>query len=104
MKRFSRSIAGALALGLGATTLASCGPVAGTDEVGWYRQSDSSYHLRWPDGSSAPFAFGDGSTGTFPVAGDWQDRGTSLVGWYRRSDASWHIQQPDGDERDVRVR
>ena len=100
-----RAVVGALSLGLVAGTLTVvAGPVApasadtgrASDGIGWYRPSDSSWHLSFttpPNGESdAKFVFGPGNSGGIvPVAGDWDGDGASSIAWYRHSDASWHF-------------
>ena len=97
MRRMVRLVAGALALVVCGAVLPGCGQVQGKDEVGWFRQSDASFHNRLPDGASQAFLFGEaGGTDNYPIAGDWDGDGKAHVGWFRQGDASWHIQQPDG--------
>ncbi|HEX6684546.1 MAG TPA: N-acetylmuramoyl-L-alanine amidase, partial [Candidatus Limnocylindrales bacterium] len=67
----------------------------GTTTVGWYRNSDSSFHLRnGLSGGDSHYAFvlGPANSGDIvPVTGDWDGTGTTTAGWYRPSDSSWHL-------------
>jgi predicted chitinase len=97
MGKTARLAAGATVLAIGAAGLTACGPNVGTVEVGWYRQSDASFHERMPGGSSVPFVYGPrGATDVYPVAGDWDGDGRAQVGWYRQSDGSFHLRNADG--------
>jgi hypothetical protein len=68
----------------------------GKDQVGFYRQSDGSFHLRKLDGGSQAFVYGDGGPGTYPVAGDWNGDDRDEVGFYRQGDGSFHLRKHDG--------
>jgi len=77
----------------------------GTTTVGWYRNSDSSFHLtNSPTGgaSDLAFVFGPANTGGIvPITGDWNGDGITTVGWYRRSDSSFHLtNSPTGGASD----
>ena len=42
----------------------------GKDEVGFYRQSDGSFHIRRQDGTSIAFSYGAAAP-PYPIGGNW---------------------------------
>ncbi|MBA8988918.1 hypothetical protein FHW23_000150 [Curtobacterium pusillum] len=99
-----RAVASASVFGVVAAGLIVAGPVSSAsadtktteDSIGWYRPSDSSWHLSFdtPPGDESDVAFVNGPTNSgsvVPVAGDWNGDGADSIAWYRYSDASWHM-------------
>lgn len=95
----SASVIGVLAAGLlavGQVDTASADTKNTEDSIGWYRPSDSSWHLSFdaPAGDESDVAFVNGppnSGSVVAVSGDWDGNGADSIAWYRYSDASWHM-------------
>ena len=75
----------------------------GTTTVGFYRRSDSSWHLTNDNAgpSDAAFVWGAANNGMVPVVGDWNGDGKATVGFYRASDSSWHLTNDNAGPSDA---
>ncbi|WFE35293.1 hypothetical protein [Micromonospora sp. WMMD975] len=65
----------------------------GTDTVGVYRPSNSTFYLRDTNSGDATrvFKFGHGPSGDIPVAGDWNNDGKDTVGVFRPGNSTWYL-------------
>ena len=78
-------------------------PRPGTTTVGFYRRSDSSWHLTNDNAgpSDAAFVWGAANNGMTPIVGDWNGDGKATVGFYRASDSSWHLTNDNAGPSDA---
>jgi hypothetical protein len=69
----------------------------GTDTIGFYRPSNSTFHLDYDnDGTTdIELAFADSSDkpaeGDMPITGDWDGDGTDTIGFYRPGNATFYL-------------
>lgn len=61
----------------------------GRAELGWYRWSDRTFFLRWPDGTVRTSVAG--GTGQTPVVGDWDGNGATDVGTFEPTTGTWRL-------------
>lgn len=92
-----RTGAAATVLGVGGATdvpLAGDWDRNGRAELGWYRWSNRTFYLRWPDLSVRTVTWG--GAGEIPVVGDWNGDGADDIGTFNPVNRVWTLRVPSG--------